>query len=131
MRIRFSTITDKLILLEEPVPLCRQVSKILEISPRSWTNGFATGNKTREPKEIKSVCTGLIYKGEDMRADLTGDADQKGDAKRDKSLASKVSQSEISKIDGTMKKKITTVPQALVTYVTSVINQVTPLETSL
>ncbi|KAH0678865.1 hypothetical protein KY284_019950 [Solanum tuberosum] len=48
---------------------------------------------------------GLIFKGEDMRADLTGDADQKGDAKRDKSLASKVSQSEISKIDEIMKKE--------------------------
>ncbi|KAH0653501.1 hypothetical protein KY290_031782 [Solanum tuberosum] len=48
---------------------------------------------------------GLIFKGEDMRANLTGDADQKGDAKRDKSLASTVSQNEISKIDETMKKE--------------------------
>lgn len=85
MRTRFSTITDELMLLEEPVPLCRQVSKILEISPRSWTNGFSTGNTTREPEEI-TLCAlfehlqayemhikgkGLIFKGEDIRADLT------------------------------------------------------------
>ena len=46
MRTRFSTITDELMLLEELVPLYRQVSKILEISPRSWTNGFATDIQT-------------------------------------------------------------------------------------
>ncbi|WMV59724.1 hypothetical protein MTR67_053109 [Solanum verrucosum] len=90
MHTRFSTITDELLLLEEPVPLCRQVSKILEISPKSWTNGFVIGNKTTEPEEI-TLCAlfehlqayemhikgkGLIFKGEDMRADLTGDADR-------------------------------------------------------
>ena len=46
---RFSNITDELMFLEKPVPIVKQVSKILEILPRSWTNDFVTGNETREP----------------------------------------------------------------------------------
>jgi len=49
MHTRFSTITNELMFLEEPVPVVKQVSKILEILPRSWTNDFVTGNETREP----------------------------------------------------------------------------------
>lgn len=45
---------------------------------------------------------GFIFKGEeDTRANLIGDGDQIGDAKRDESLVSMVSQSEIFEIDET------------------------------
>ncbi|WMV33441.1 hypothetical protein MTR67_026826 [Solanum verrucosum] len=50
MHTRFSTITNKLMFLEEPVPVCKQVSKILEILPRSWTNEFVIGDETRDLK---------------------------------------------------------------------------------
>ncbi|KAH0657623.1 hypothetical protein KY289_026371 [Solanum tuberosum] len=115
MRTRFSTITIELMLLEKPVPMCKQVSKILEILLRSSTNDCVTSNKTREP-EVVTLCTlfehlqdhemhikgeCIILKGEDMRANLIGGADQERDAKRDESLAFKVSQSEINEIDQT------------------------------
>jgi len=45
---------------------------------------------------------GLILKSEDMRKNLIIDADQKRDANRDESLASKVSQSENPEIDENM-----------------------------
>ena len=48
VRTRFSNITYELMFLEEPIPIVKQVSKILEILPRSWTNDFVTGNETRE-----------------------------------------------------------------------------------
>ncbi|XP_069152853.1 uncharacterized protein [Solanum lycopersicum] len=49
VRTRFSNIIDELMFLEEHVPIVKQVSKILEILPRSWTNDFIIGNETREP----------------------------------------------------------------------------------
>ena len=49
VRTRFSNITNELIFLEDPVSIVKQVSKILEILPRSWTNDFIIGNETREP----------------------------------------------------------------------------------
>ena len=52
VRTRFSIITDELMFLEVPVPIVKQVSRILKILPRSWTNDFVTGNKTRESDVI-------------------------------------------------------------------------------
>ena len=49
VRTRFSNNTDEFMFLEEPIPIVKQVPKILEILTRSWTNDFATGNETREP----------------------------------------------------------------------------------
>ena len=114
MHTRFSTITNKLMFLEEPVPVCKQVSKILEILPRSWTNEFVIGDETRDPEvvmldalfellqvhELHRKREGLILKGKDKRRLIR-------------------------------RKKIMTRLPAQVKCVASVINQVTPLETYL
>ncbi|XP_015084081.1 uncharacterized protein LOC107027425 [Solanum pennellii] len=89
VRTRFSNITDELMFLEEHVPIVKQVSKILEILPRSWTNDFVTGNDTREPdvmtmytlfehlqvQEMHRKNEGLFLKGKDKKTDLVNEAD--------------------------------------------------------
>ncbi|XP_049399873.1 uncharacterized protein LOC125863953 [Solanum stenotomum] len=52
MRTRFSTITNELMFLEEHVLACKQVSTILEILPRPWTNEFVIGDETRDAEVV-------------------------------------------------------------------------------
>ncbi|XP_069150334.1 uncharacterized protein [Solanum lycopersicum] len=87
----FTMNDDELMFLEKPVPIIKQVSKILEILPRSWTNDFVTGNETREPdvmtmhtlfehlqvQEMHRKNEGLILKGKDKKTDLVNEADPK------------------------------------------------------
>ncbi|XP_049344714.1 uncharacterized protein LOC125809119 [Solanum verrucosum] len=91
MRTRFSTITDELMLLEEQIPVAKQVSRTLEILPRSCTNDFVTENETREPDvmtmytlfeylqvhEMHRKWEVLFLKGKDKRTYLIDKADQK------------------------------------------------------
>lgn len=102
--------------LEEPLNVFKQVTKIQEILPRSWTNYFVNGDETREPdvvvvyalfKNLQAHDMHIkkeehIVKGEDRRTDLIVDIYQKRDAKTDELLASKVSESENPEIDDNM-----------------------------
>ncbi|WMV52317.1 hypothetical protein MTR67_045702 [Solanum verrucosum] len=70
IRTRFSTIIDELMFLEEPVPVAKQVSKILEILPRSWTNDFVIENETREPDVMTIDATAGLPGGVGTRDDV-------------------------------------------------------------
>ena len=90
--------------LEKPVPIVKQVSKILEILPRSWTNDFVTGNETREPdvmtmhtlfehlqvQEMHRKNEGLILKGKDKKTDLVNEANPKKENNDKATSSSKV-----------------------------------------
>jgi len=52
MCTKLSTITNELMFLEEHVPACKQVSTILEILPRSWTNEVVIGDETRDAEVV-------------------------------------------------------------------------------
>ncbi|XP_069151942.1 uncharacterized protein [Solanum lycopersicum] len=91
VRTRFSNITNELIFLEDPISIVKQVSKILEILPSSWTNDFVTGNETREldvmtmhtlfeylqVHEMHKKYEGIFLKGKDKKTDLVDEDDPK------------------------------------------------------
>ncbi|KAH0689668.1 hypothetical protein KY289_017026 [Solanum tuberosum] len=87
MRTRFSTITNELMFLEEPVTMWKQVTKILEILPRSWTDEVDIVYEAGDPEvllldalfehlqvqEMHKRNDGLTFKGENKRRDQVHD----------------------------------------------------------
>ncbi|KAH0717452.1 hypothetical protein KY285_013483 [Solanum tuberosum] len=81
MRTRFSTITNELMFLEEPVTMWKKVTKILEILPRSWIDEVDIVYEATDPEvlsldalfehlqvqEIHRRKDGLTFKGENKR----------------------------------------------------------------
>ena len=59
MHTRFSTIPNELMFLNEHVLVCKQVSKMLKILPRSWTNEFLFADETRDPEKMTLNVTSL------------------------------------------------------------------------
>ncbi|KAH0761780.1 hypothetical protein KY290_017853 [Solanum tuberosum] len=89
MRTRFSTITNELMFLEEPVTMWKQVTKILEILPRSWIDEVDNVYEAGDPEvllfdapfehfqvqEMHRRNDGLTFKGENKRRDQVHDND--------------------------------------------------------
>ena len=73
---------------EEPVPIVKQVSKMLEILSRSWINNFVTGNEIREP-DVMTMHTLFehLLKGKDKKTNLVDEADPKKE-NHDKAISS-------------------------------------------
>ncbi|XP_015057426.1 uncharacterized protein LOC107003615 [Solanum pennellii] len=90
IQTRFSTITNELMFLDEPIPVCKHVSKILETLPRSWINECVLAEETKGPEEAtpntlfellqahelhkKREC--LILKEKYKRTDMIDETDQ-------------------------------------------------------
>ncbi|XP_015060063.1 uncharacterized protein LOC107005933 [Solanum pennellii] len=90
IQTRFSTITNELMFLDEPIPVGKQVSKILETLPRSWINECVLAEETKGPEEAtpntlfelfqahelhkKREC--LILKEKYKRTDMIDETDQ-------------------------------------------------------
>ena len=87
---RFSTITNELMFLDEPILLFKQVSTILETLPRSWTNECVFAEETKGAEEAtlntlfelfqahelhkKREC--IILKGKYKRTNMIDETDQ-------------------------------------------------------
>ena len=89
MQTRFSSITNELRCLGEPIPTSKQVRKILRVLPKSWESKV---DAITEAKDLKTLTMDELI-GNLQTHELNKHHDQsKREVKKDKSLALKVSQ---------------------------------------
>jgi len=99
MNSRFTAITSELRCISEPIPLSKQVRKILKVLPKSWESKV---NAITEAKDLKTLAMDeLIGNLQTYELNKQQGTTMK-EGKKEKSIALKTSQNDVTEEDDEM-----------------------------